>query len=249
MGTIIKSIATKQTQVADALSSEIQSGRYRIGDKLPSEAELSVRFGVSRHTIRAALRSLHTLGMIVSQQGIGSTVQQTRLVSQYSHGFSSAQDLLQYAKTTRVKTIDRTEVEVAESSAALFNCKVGEHWWRVRTVRAEPSGREVVAYSEVFIPLAFGSVLNEANSSREPIFSLISTRFGETIYDIEQEITCIASLDVEAATHLKVAPGSPGMQIVRRYLSRDGRVLEVARVLHPSEVFRYSMHVQLKHGA
>lgn len=242
-------VTTKQDLIADALSSEIQGGKYRIGDRLPSEPELSQRFGVSRHTVRAALRNLHSLGLVSSQQGVGTTVQQTRLVSHYSHGFSSAQDLLQYATTTRVKVVDRTEVSVDAALAAQFGCKPGEHWWRVRTVRSEPSGRAVVAYSEIHIPLAFGSVLSEASRSRQPIFALIESRFGETITEIQQEITCVASVTADEASHLKVPAGSPAMQITRRYLANGGRVLEVARSLHPSEVFKYSMRVQLRHGA
>ncbi|MDB5943583.1 MAG: GntR family transcriptional regulator [Ramlibacter sp.] len=240
---------TKHGLVAEALSSDIQGGKYRIGELLPSEPELSERFGVSRHTVRAALRTLNQLGLVSSQQGVGTQVQETRLVSRYSHSFSSAEDLLQYATTTRVRMVDRQEVAVDAAMAAQFGCKPGAHWWRVRTVRSEPSGRSVVAYSEIHIPLAFGAVLDETAKSRQPIFALIERRFHETIVEIRQDITVIAAIEPEEATHLKVAPGSPGMEITRRYFGRDGRLLELARSVHPSDVFKYSMRVQLRHGA
>lgn len=240
---------TKQGLVAEALSSEILGGRYRIGDLLPSEPQLSQRFGVSRHTVRAALRTLQQLGLVSSQQGVGSVVQDTRVASRYSHSFSSAEDLLQYATTTPVRVIDREEVVVGAALAAQFGCKPGEHWWRIRTVRTNPSGRAVVAYSEIHIPLAFGAVLAETSKSRQPIFALIEQRFHETIVEIEQEITCITRLTAQECAHLKVAPRSPGMEITRRYIGRNGRVLEVARSVHPSELFKYSMRVQLRHGS
>jgi DNA-binding GntR family transcriptional regulator len=248
MATEIRSAPrTKHSLLSDALSSEIRDGRYKVGDRLPSEPELSQRYGVSRHTVRTALRTLHELGLVNSQQGIGTIVQQTKSSSQYSHAFNSAQDLLQYATATKVRIIDRAEVVVDHQMAQIFGCKPGEHWWRLRTVRAEPSGRVVVAYSEIHIPLAFGAVLNESNKSGQPIFALIEKRFGQTITEIQQDITCISAVDEETALHLKVAVGSPVMQITRTYLGANKRVLEVARSLHPNEVFKYSMRVQLQH--
>lgn len=240
---------TKHGLVAQALSSEIRGGKYKVGDRLPSEPQLSERFGVSRHTVRAALRTLNQQGLVTSQQGIGTQVQETQLVSRYSHSFSSAEDLLQYATTTRVQVIDRKEIAVSAGMAVQFGCKPGEHWWRIRTVRFEPSGRSVVAYSEIHIPLAFGAVLDETAKSRQPIFALIEKRFHETIVEIRQDIAVISKMQPDEAACLKVPRGSPGMEITRRYIGRNGRVLEVARSVHPSEVFKYSMRVQLHHGA
>ena len=240
---------TKHGLVAQALSSDIRGGKYKVGDHLPSEPQLSESFGVSRHTVRAALRTLSQLGLVSSRQGIGTQVQETRLTSRYSHSFGSAEDLLQYATTTRVRIIDRQETVVGAGSAAQFGCKPGEHWWRIRTVRFEPSGRSVVAYSEIHIPLAFGAVLDETAKSRQPIFALIEKRFHETIVEIQQDIVGISAMKPDESTHLKVPQGSPGMEITRRYFGRNGRVLELARSVHPSNLFKYSMRVQLHHGA
>lgn len=240
---------SKHGLLAEALSSEILGGKYRVGDLLPSEPQLSLHYGVSRHTVRAALQTLQRLGLVSSQQGVGTQVQETQLVSRYSHSFNSAEDLLQYATTTPVRILERAEVAVDAAMAAQFGCKAGEHWWRVRTLRKAPTGRTVVAYSEIHIPLAFGAVLGEAAKSREPIFALIERRFQQTIVEIQQDIACIARLSPEEAAHLQVEPGSPAMEVTRRYLGAHGRVLEVARSVHPSGVFKYSMRVQLQHGS
>ena len=239
---------TKHGLISAALTNEIEGGRYKVGEMLPSEPELSQRFGVSRHTVRAALRSLQDMGLVSSQKGVGTYVQEAQLVSRYSHGFSSAEDLLQYATTTRVRVLSRDEVVVDATMAAQFSCKVGEHWWLLRTVRKEPAGNSVVAYSEIYIPLAFGSVLKESTRTRQPIFAQIANQLGHTITEIQQEITCIASMSSEESTNLRVPPHSPAMQITRRYLGNGGKVLEVARSVHPPEVFKYSMRVQLQHG-
>lgn len=240
---------TKQDLLASALSSEIRSGRYKAGDRLPSEPQLSQSFGVSRHTVRAALRVLHDLGLVVSHKGVGTIVQETRLVSHYSQSFSSAEDLLQYAATTRVRVIDRTEIVVDAARAAQFGCKPGEHWWRVRTVRSDPASHSVVAFSELHIPLAFGAALQDLGRGKQPIFKRVEAQFGEAVTGIEQDISCMLALTDDEARHLKVPSASPALQINRRYLGNGGRVLEVVRSLHPSDMFKYSMRVQLRHGA
>jgi DNA-binding GntR family transcriptional regulator len=220
-----------------------------VGELLPSEPQLSQRFGVSRHTVRSALQTLQRLGLVSSQQGVGTQVAQTRLVSSYSLSFSSAEDLLQFATATSVRMLDRREIEVDAGMALKFGCKRGEHWWRVRTVRSDPASRAVLSYSEIHIPLVFGAVLDEAARSGEAIFALIERHFQETIQEIQQEIACVGPLSSEEAAHLKVSRKSPGMEITRRYIGRNGRVLEVARSVHPGETFRYSMRVQLRHGS
>lgn len=239
---------TKHGLIADALVEEIRTGRYRIGDKLPSEPDMSERFGVSRHTVRAALRSLHELGLVSSQQGIGTTVQARESVSRYTQAFNSAEDLLQYATTTRVREIDRAEIVVDAAMAADFGCKPGEHWWRLRTLRSAASGRAWIAYSEIHIPLAFAAVLGDVARSREPVFALIERRFGESIVEIQQDIACVDHMQPDEWAWLGLPPDSPGMEITRRYYGRKGRLLEVARTVHPAGVFKYSMRVQLRRG-
>ena len=58
-------------QIARAISTSINDGRYRPGDKLPSERELADDFGVSRPTIRDAMIALEFQGLVEARQGSG----------------------------------------------------------------------------------------------------------------------------------------------------------------------------------
>lgn len=57
--------------IAQALTADISGGHYRPGDRLPTEAELSTRFGVNRHTVRQALAEMATAGTVRSRRGAG----------------------------------------------------------------------------------------------------------------------------------------------------------------------------------
>ena len=61
----------------DALRTWLATGRHRTGDRLPPEQELSARLGISRGTLRTALRRLEESGEIVRRQGSGTFVGQT----------------------------------------------------------------------------------------------------------------------------------------------------------------------------
>lgn len=240
--------STKHGLVSEALTAEIRAGRLRVGDLLPSEPQLSQRYGVSRQTVRAALRTLQQHGLVDSRRGIGSTVIGTQVESRYSQSFSSAQDLLQYATNTPVTVVEREEVLIDSALAARFGCKVGEYWMRVRTVRTEPNGRRPIACSDIHIPLAFASVLDEIPWSAQPIFALIEQRFGQPAVEIHQELVCLARLSPRECSLLKLPPHSPGLEVTRRYIGRGRRVLEVARSVHPPDTFRYPMRLQLRNG-
>lgn len=59
------------TAISDSLTGDIASGRYAAGDKLPTEAELSARFGVNRHTVRRALQAMADNGLVHARRGAG----------------------------------------------------------------------------------------------------------------------------------------------------------------------------------
>src|SRR5258708_19944833 len=64
----------KYRKVFDALQGEIQSGRLKAGDRLPSEAELERRFEASRITVGRAGRDLQLAGLVERKAGSGAFV-------------------------------------------------------------------------------------------------------------------------------------------------------------------------------
>jgi DNA-binding LacI/PurR family transcriptional regulator len=64
----------KHKQIFNDLKTDILSGRYRPGQKLPSEAALMKRTGVSRITVSRALRDLQTAGLVQRVAGSGTFV-------------------------------------------------------------------------------------------------------------------------------------------------------------------------------
>src|SRR5215212_9269062 len=58
-------------RVADAICAKIRSGRFKPGDRLPTEAALVTQFAVSRTVVRESVSRLKSLGLVDSRQGSG----------------------------------------------------------------------------------------------------------------------------------------------------------------------------------
>ncbi len=63
-------------QVMDKLRADIEHGVYPVDTRIPSEQELCDKYGVSRITVRAALKQLSADGLLVRRQGKGTYVKE-----------------------------------------------------------------------------------------------------------------------------------------------------------------------------
>jgi GntR family transcriptional regulator, transcriptional repressor for pyruvate dehydrogenase complex len=125
--------------LADELRAEITSGRLRPGERLPPEPELCVRTGVSRSTVREALRLLASQHLIVTTRGVtgGSFVAHPD-AGQLSEALSTGltmltnsagvglADLLELRRALEIPAAGlaaarRTEAHLTEVAAALFD--------------------------------------------------------------------------------------------------------------------------------
>ena len=126
-------------QLADELRADITSGRLQPGERLPPEPELCVRTGVSRSTVREALRLLSSQHLIVTTRGVtgGSFVAHPD-AKQLSEALSTGltlltnsagvglADLLELRRALEVPAAGlaaarRTDAHLAEVAAALFD--------------------------------------------------------------------------------------------------------------------------------
>jgi LacI family transcriptional regulator len=78
----------KHRAISRQLAAEINSGRHRPGDRLPSEAQLVKRFQVSRPTVGRALRDLQEQGFITRRAGSGTYVGIPREAAAAPPGFA-----------------------------------------------------------------------------------------------------------------------------------------------------------------
>lgn len=109
-------------QAETALSHLLETGGYRPGDQLPPEPTLARQLGVSRATLREALRSFEQQGSISRRQGVGTFVNPRRLyVESGLEVLISMEDLLagREVTVTTANTWIRQETALPKSARRL----------------------------------------------------------------------------------------------------------------------------------
>lgn len=105
-------------QLASDLRSEIDTGVYAPGEKMPTEVDLQARYNVSRHTVREALQQLLSDGLIYRVQGSGTYVS-GRQGSQgrYLRSIGSLEEIIVWPDT-KIEVIEPFHIEVDPSVAS-----------------------------------------------------------------------------------------------------------------------------------
>lgn len=83
MQILFEKISTRQiyAEVVDQVLKLLRDGTLKVGDQLPSEAQLTEQLGVSRSSVREALKALEILGVIDSKTGVGRFVRMSAPLS------------------------------------------------------------------------------------------------------------------------------------------------------------------------
>ena len=89
----------RHERVSSWIRDQIETGALLENDQLPSENQLGQRFGVSRITVRRALQTLESEGLIFRRQGLGSFVADNRL----HHGLEHLSDFVEDMEAAGLK--------------------------------------------------------------------------------------------------------------------------------------------------
>ncbi len=114
----------------------IKDGTWPPGHRLPSEANLSKEFGISRMTLREALRVLEEENMIVKQQGVGTFVRNRSVIESGIEELFSVTTAIEREGMTAGTTDFSISVLPADNEEAEKLCiKVNELIYRIERVR------------------------------------------------------------------------------------------------------------------
>jgi GntR family transcriptional regulator len=227
-------------QLAQTLINEIESGRYPVGNLLPTEFELCEQFGASRFTVREAIKQLVQLGLVDRQAGVGTRVKIAQPSSEYRQVMQRLADLQQYSAQTELEIFHAQTIELDKALCQLLRGTPGQTWLRAEGIRRVGDRRLPICFTEIYIHPAFRSIQGlTGRRLRTPVYTLIEQQFGEQVAEVQQQIRAVA-LSAAMARVLKAQAKSPGLWICRHYVNRRSEVIEVAISTHPSDRFTYS---------
>jgi GntR family transcriptional regulator len=228
-------------QIATTLVSEIQARVWTVDSRFPTEMELVERFDVGRNTVREALRELQDLGYIKRRRGARSVLTNTNPDSAFVNSVRSADELLDYAKFTRAAILTTETIVIDDRLSTRLGLPLGGEWVRLGLLRSRDGQSAPFAYSEVYIQPRFADVLADFGAEAE-LFALIEQRHALVIRRIEQEIEATV-VDANIASRLNVPVGSPSLQVLSKFYSSEGELIEVGLVSFPAS--RYKVRLAL----
>lgn len=153
-------------QVIDHLKADIANGVFKENEKLPSEFELSKSLGVSRATLREALRLLEEENIIVRRHGVGTFVNPKPVFTSGIEQLSSISSMIEEAGMMPGTTyISSTAAPSNEEDVKRFQCDDGASIVTIKRVRnadGEPVVYCVDQVPETYLP---GDFLTQENTS------------------------------------------------------------------------------------
>jgi GntR family transcriptional regulator len=234
---------TRYKELRQILASEIATGVFTVGGKFPTEYELCERFGVSRHTVREALRALEDQGLLSRQAGSGTTVLARTRTPFYTQTFDSLSGLLDYATDTVFEKRHEGFVTIRDGLAQTLGCNTGERWLRFAGLRRLVADGIPICWTEIFVAEAYSAVRNNMATETAPIYELLQRQFGLEVSEVEQRVSAL-SMPPEIGGALGVAPQSPALMTRRRYFTEEAEPFEITLSIHPGERYAHTQRLR-----
>jgi GntR family transcriptional regulator len=210
-------------QLKTALLREIEAGRWRPGDRIPTEDALIEQFGVSKITVRQALRDLAQIGYIRREQGRGTFVQGPPLEEGPRDLKSFTGEIRGAGLSATSRVLEQGVVEVPADAADKLGMEDGGLVFRLRRLRladGEPMGLQTA-----FIPMTLVPGIQRLSFIDASLYEVLASRYA--LYPATARETHRAvAVPEEVAGLLRTAPGSPALAAERLTTLADGRPLE-----------------------
>jgi GntR family transcriptional regulator len=244
------------SQAQSYLRSLIESGTYQPGSQLPSENELAIQLGISRPTLREALRNLEQQGIIVRRHGVGTFVASAgeRLDTGLERLESVHQMAARQELQLRVRALQVQQLPADREIAAILAVAPGTPLTSVDRVIAAavvpPHGKHAglsqalrgdetpIAY---LYDVAAATLLSPGDVSDQFNGSVLDLLRQKTDLHIGQAVANIVSTNAEADLSRKLAikPRRAVLLLEETLYDDKGKVLEYSRNYFNPDYFRF----------
>jgi GntR family transcriptional regulator len=222
-------------QLAQDIQTRIASGELAVGDRLPSERELGKRFGISRMTVRQAITYLERLGLVKTQQGVGTLVDEPRVVYDVAMLFGFVGELVIDEKRAQVRLLQQQLVKPRPKVAVALGLNTSDQVLTIRRIRIF-KGTPLVLETNCFpAALCQGLEMEDLGES-----SLTSLRRKYNLLTPRARHSMVATIaDETEADLLRVPIGAPLLRTEGETYSEGNQPVEYFKVLYRGDRFRF----------
>ena len=232
----------KYLQICAWLKELIETGRYRKGEKLPSEVELARMCGVNRNTLRQAISELTAMGLLRKEKGTGTFVD-TPAPLQLRHRLeriTSFTDLMRESGIVQRTKILRKRVETAKDDVAeaLF---LGSNKKVIVVHRVRAGDGTPLIYEESYLPYDKFTGLLDMDLTGS-MYKIMSQHFDVVLARSKQTISAV-NLSAKIAKILKIPANSAGIYIESLTFDEKSMPIELLLSYHRGD--KYKLEIEL----
>lgn len=232
----------KYLQISAWLKELIQTGRYKAGEKLPSEIELSKMCGVNRNTLRQAISELASIGLLRKEKGTGTFVSEPppKELRHKLERILSTTDLMRNSGVAQSTRILEKGLEIAADNVAQA-LLIGTDQ-KVVVVRRVRLGDGIpFIYEESYLPGAiFSGILGMDLSGS--MYELLIKHFDLALARSTQTISAV-NLDPKIAKIMRVQEKSAGFFIESITFDENSIPVELLHSYHRGD--KYKLEIEL----
>ncbi|WP_322150873.1 GntR family transcriptional regulator [Paratractidigestivibacter sp.] len=229
-------------QLVDILRDRIDT-EMEPGDLLPSERELSERYGLSRTTVRLALKELETLGLITRRHGKGTFVSDlTSKAMDLTTNYSFTQQMRDAGRDPKTIDLEFDTIEATKTVADRMGLRLGEQVLFMKRLRLADGVPMMV--ERTYVPASrFIGLTREALAGKS-LYAIIENDYHETIRVAEEEFFASVARKSDAEV-LRIAEGAPVLQLARVTYNNQNAVIEFTHSVARADQFKYKVsHVR-----
>lgn len=225
--------------VRDELARRIASGDIAPGDRLPPEPDLADELGVSRATLREALRSLEEDGFVTRRRGAGTfATHRPRLRNNLDVNFGVTQMIRAAGMAPGTGATATWEEEADVDEAHALDLEPGEAVLVLERVRTA-DGRPVV-FSRDVVPAARLPGMSPERLARGSVYDLLARDAGRTVH--HGVVTIEPSrADRRLAKALGVRSGALLLYLRQVDYDREGVPVLLSHEHHVADAFEFSV--------
>jgi len=228
-------------QVIEHIKRDIEAGRFKENEKFPSEFELARTLGVSRATLREALRVLEEEKVIVRKHGVGTFLKPRPLFSSGIEELSSVSTMIRNAGM-KPGTIfmEVSDAPAGEECSEKFGCKKEESIVTIKRVRTADGEPVVYCIDQV----RAGNL--RADSTELMKTSLFDALEQDGKIHISQAIAHIEPVgyDQEASSILRCGVDVPLLVLLQKHYTETGEMVLLSKNYFRAD--KFSFHVVRK---
>ncbi len=224
-------------QLEEIIKEEIDIGRYKPGDRIPSENEFVGLVKVSRNTARQALSDLVSEGILYRVQGKGTFVASKKKFVGLTEALSFSSEFKSNGGHLVTKVILSEEVKESPESLGYLKLKESTEVFRIQRLRL--MSEVPVALQTSYVPKFFCPGLLSYDLEKNSLYEILREKFGVSIGYSAESLSCLKAEQYEADL-LNVKRGSPIFFLTRKTFTKNGEIVEVTRSFMPGDRCEFS---------